>query len=1777
MNRIRGGCELVEVRFLPGCGVPDGEQAEIEWVLGTIAVGRGPGRLPPPVHRVEVAGRLTDGRSGAQVLEIRIRHGSPEVVTWYVAKVQGVREARREWAAWTRYLTQLEAAYLTSISAVTEGVLRPGEPVPGGREAVVYQHVSELIGEPGRALVTLERLAADAVDGTAEAGASAALVIGRLLGRLRKTLYRSAGPDTRRATLRRLNPDLGPDLVVEVDNAEGGHLRYQSPYPEQLAAQRVFPKEVLAASCGSDSRRPIEAGQLIAVELSSARLDGDRLLGASQDTVIEIRRAEGAEQRVRLADFVREPPTDDEDADGDAEAAAPPQMLHARVLSTRAQRHWERARAALGDELVRDGTGVRLAGRRIGHPFAQLWSVLFEPAEGRVSSIVHGDLNACNVLVADDQPYLIDHARARSMRPLLGDPAWLELNLLRNVIAPRLSRAELISLYRVSGVYARCTPQGTGPAGPAWPLPGGSAPLRAAAALLHAVRSAARELYPDAGRRPWWREYLGQLTLAAIRTLKWPAREHTAATAAAALVAAGVCGELLDGRETPGASFALWPADELHQVADALLPRLRPEDPDELLLLRDLLAALRSCREPAPAEVAAAAESARDRTVRALCRGAAEERLRELRPRRTTVIALTGTLRPASGAPGSPGGTAADPAARPALDVLAEQTALTVVGRAGAGKSTLLREWEYLSACAVTGEGTAPALPPRMPVLVHAADLAAAIGQGPADEPGTPDGGAPGEHAQVLGRACAAGALLGASTCELLLSLDGLRVLVDGFDELPATERAPVAAWLMRLRADLPGTPLVVCQRTSAYRAAPSGVLRLPVLTLHQVTPEQAGRYMAARRPAGAPPTVWDALLPDGGPPGIATGGASGDRGGDGSEPANGDGGGDGDGDTGVRGGMRELLRTPLFLWMAVESQAALDPPPRTVGELFTAFTGWYLTQRHRTPDDAAPGAGTAPAGLLRLLETVAEHLVERGNATRVPLPDLEALLDGGPPEWRAGLAQLLDAELLVQEGGTVRFLHQLFQEYFAARALVRTATTDEAGLLRRMLRFEWQESVRMLVGFPDTPADTVGAVLATAAGAHPGYAAWLIRESLAPRAEAVAAFVADQGAVLAGPAAGGEAHRRAATALAVLREDPAWRLLARVAADPAAPAQARTACLDALAGALRPGSGGAAGGGAARAAAEAVLRQEAPADAEIAALRIVGRSGAAALSGYAWERIGPGVPWPVAREASAALAALGVELTPRARAAQVSACLLRLAQADEEAGRAARAGDTAALTAERAELLAALGRSGSPEALHPLLDHRFRYGLADLPDWSGLLLDAARARSAAHPGDPAADLLLAADGGAAPEDVRQRALSAFGDAQVEEPAAVAAAHLLLSDRATPPRDLLELVGTGSSHQRLLAAAAAVESLDPAELGTAERLVRELIGTPGTGRPQRLEPLAALVGAVGRQSHVLRVRLAHAVARGLEGEDAEAAARGPWAHAYYEAEIDHKVLVELLEQPDAESAELALRYMSGVDFLLTASGRPEPLPLSGEARDRLLALRPADGSASPAQLLRYILAVAYAGLTEASPFVSALTDPPPTTQPGPVPPLRAAAWTPVAFAHSRFGVLDMPPAAHAAAAAGWFGRLAGEEQDLDAVEEAHARLLQLDARGEPSLVRARLVGLGLLGNWRMLLAGLVPGDPVLHEAAAHVVLGWCPAPWQSEQADGPEAVARWITARLESGRVADPEVREVLAGVAAALGQRLQRYFVPSHAASRGTGAAVVRPRQGADAARGHR
>jgi hypothetical protein len=1583
----------VEIRFTVDCGIEDVDQAEIESVLRRIPVGTQPGHWPESVRVVEVARRLTGGRSGSEVLDVRVYRDDSNQPQRFVAKLGSIRAAADEWEAFHRHLAQEDKALLLKIKAVTTGALGRPSGLPGDREAVVYQHISDFAGEPDEVVRTLEDVVTQAFKGD---GAEAAVeVIDKLMRQAQIVLYHGVKPDGR-ARMRELNRQLGADLVVEVDNiTAAGQLRYRHPQPTDLRERRQHPGIILRSACAVTPEPPlIQAGEQIWLPLKAVESRDGRWLGmADDDVALEIR----ADRELRLGELVGRDPVD----------------LHGLVVSTRAARWWQQLTGIL-PSVGLDHDGAVLDGIRIGHPLRHLDVLL---SDNWVSSLVHGDLNSRNILLVRDLLCLIDYAMTTTGKPLLSDPAWLEISLLRDVIAGQLTRPELVRLQRLLGVVSRL-PASAVPARIDAVLADSSERFALAFRILWAVRRGACNAYPVGGRVAWWREYLGALTWGVCRTFKWLDDDQDPDAVAATVIAAGVATEQLG----PGGPFTKWSPTELATLTTAFAREGRLGDE---AVLADLVVAVDALDTDAqPAGLAETLDAARAELTRARCAEAARQLLPRLRRERGPFIPLRAHVGQ---------GPELD-----ALTAIVDLPTASLIGDAGSGKTTALRELRYQLIATVAEDPDRTDLPCRMAVLVHASDLMRTIGERAAD---------PGE---VLHRMSGFADLVGREEFLALLTIGAFHALVDGFDELSTEDCERFVRWLRALRLRYPRAPLVVCQRSARYRAEVFD-FPVPVVHLHQVGPAEAAAYVGAALHARS--------LPD-------------------------------DGELVERflrspdyRQLRELTRTPLFLWMIVEWYAGAHRVPTSIGDLFTEFTDWYLTERHHPEHERGPQRFDIETKR-QVLQVIACDLVERGNITELRLADAHRLCADLTVPVDEVLTEIVDCEMLHRDGDRLRFLHQLFQEYFAACAL--TGQGRDA-LARRVLTFGWREPFRILVSTPTTTPDIVDLVLRQAIDTDPRYGGWLLRAAKTVPPGLLKSFMDHQTAALRSPATGDYGWHRAASGLAVLGTEAALAALVDVATDAAAPDPARVEVLDVLLDAHHTMP---AVTDSLRTAVADALAGDTPESVRISAVHATARAGLMANIGAVWDLVRAEMPWRVVNAAYRTLTELGATLTPAIRERYVETSERWLGQVEHDLLTTVRAKDIDRLQDDRFTILTAFARSGR---LADLLARRFRFGLADRPGWSALL-----ATAAGHPGH-AGGALAQLITEPATDEARQSWWQAFAGG--DDLAMTAAAHRLLIDGSVPPEDLLTLVSPDSPVPKLLAASALVESAGAVE--TAAALVRGLADRVDTTRPELLEPLAALVSALNTSGHPQRLMVAHHASAVLQQRQVEQSMYWPWAQAWYDTTVDDTDVAELLRQ-GRDGAVVVAECLSSTDFLFTAGARPPELFLPNTARSQLHALRP--GSPHGPEASRFTMTIACAGLVELMPYVQsvALSEQNRTTL--------------IRYANSEYGVMDIALASHAVSAIGYLGRTLVDGHNGDGRHE-YRFLRGLDTTGlHPSIRHARLVGLGFLGDWQHILDQLT-ADPVLRNAAENVVAHWLPGPFTPAD-QGPAEIAEWIGHRL---------------------------------------------------------
>ncbi|MFJ1762962.1 hypothetical protein ACIOD2_21805 [Amycolatopsis sp. NPDC088138] len=570
-----------------------------------------------PVETIEITRLIEGGRSEAVVIEVALRAG--DEYRQRVVKIGPATEMAAEYANFSRFLAQYPATVCAPILEATPGAADPAEQRDGEVEAVVYTHVTDYAGRPRTPAPTLEDLVHRAFRDLA-AVPEVQQVIAQLFTMM-SIPFHNRRKVWQTLSLRDLNPSLGPDLVLEAAAVE---------------TTAIYAEDVLDGSLGSREFRP---GQELRVAASGSREIRVETHGGSPGTepAGRVLRSRFPEQRAKL--------------DG--------------AFTT----------------VERDGSAVVADGVRTADPAGGLRPALTDPRFGRVRGVVHGDLNARNVMCVDSRPMVIDFAQTAENRPVLSDAAWLEISLLRDVFA-ELPYGELVRLQRLLALATRIRPlvndvtklevtfddlfEG---------------PALAAFRILHELRARAQQAFPVADA---WLDYLAQVHLSAYRTVKWHGQAGLKLRAVHA--AAAVATEWLTGQDP----LAHW--EELPDLLRRLSPIMDLTHPDAVTVVTGLLTAVDARH---PGAEAPGVDVLRNRFVRARYVEQARELVVELSREHGNYLD--------TGEAGNTGSA-------------------VVVGGPGAGKSRLLRELAYQGAIDIAGPGWGLS-PLRVPLFVTAAGL----------------------------------------------------------------------------------------------------------------------------------------------------------------------------------------------------------------------------------------------------------------------------------------------------------------------------------------------------------------------------------------------------------------------------------------------------------------------------------------------------------------------------------------------------------------------------------------------------------------------------------------------------------------------------------------------------------------------------------------------------------------------------------------------------------------------------------------------------------------------------------------------------------------------------------------------------------------------------------------------------------------------------------------------------------------------------------------------
>jgi hypothetical protein len=1141
----------VDVTFAGDLPLPERTRAAVAAVLRRIPT-HGTGSWPGGVDRVHLARLLQGGLSGAPVIaQVLVCRSSQRLVR--VVKCGSADEMAAEWAAYDAYVRAFTNVLCARIEAASPGAVAAARALPGEFECVIYDHVAQHAGGPDQDVLQLQDVAAAAYRGDTGEADRCVRVVTTLFRRAHEVFYNRHDNGTE-GSLRALNAGLGPDLVVEVDGlSEDGNPRSGTPSDDEYRAAVRQPDELLG-----DSR--IEDGMPVALNDLAVTSAGDLLVGGRDDVTVVVVAVPGSPAaRAGWAGLARRPKFD----------------VYGRVIEVRSSARWARL-AAKFDDLRRIGDTVVADGVATADPFAPLARALTDPSLCRVRAVVHGDMNARNVLIVGDEPYLIDYARTKPGRPLLTDFAWLEVGLMRDAFATGAYR-DLVCLQRLLALACRLLAGGATArqvSDACLPLLPGE-PERAAFRILFALRHQARECARRADEPGWWSGHLAQLVLAAHRTFKWPDQMQGEGALRAATAVAAVAAEWLPAPRP----FEHWPSEQLADAfrdTGSLLAAGTGDDTTELVrLVVTELDGRNTSRgyEPHVDRLRAALVRRRDSDAAARIVAGSDAEHRDF----IELAATRVTWPPDGTGPPRPDGVAV-----PVLPLATEAAELVLLGDAGAGKTAVARELRYrLARGRVAGPPDDSAWSGREPVELWARDIVAVL---PDDRDGP---------VQVLRT------LVGDALPSDLLVLGAVHLIVDGLDELTATDQAAVAGWLVVLRARLPRLRVLVCHRLHGYDPA---LLPFPAVVLRGLTADQVQDHVIrlvafGRLPLAAARAVMDFPWHDGDPP-------------------------------------PDAGRLPGDLTM-LTGLAGSGPVPHTVIELHAGTVRRALRQ-----------SSVAETAAFAALECMAEQLVD--NAAPEPAASVP----------REILDPLVSAGLLRGNGADVRFTRTVQQSYFAARALLSRAATEPDVLAARAVRLAWLEPCRILVALSEVPPDVVTLVVEALLPVVPSRAGLLLRVSRVAPAALVDRFLDAQREALTEPGVPPARRQDAARALVEFAMPAAIALLHAVAVDPTAPDDARIAALggladhaddmsredtDLLRSALR------------------VTLTEAVDPVRVCAARTVGRTHTRGFELLLAELVTPSGSWPLCDAAFAALRALDADLPASVTARYHAACRRRL------------------------------------------------------------------------------------------------------------------------------------------------------------------------------------------------------------------------------------------------------------------------------------------------------------------------------------------------------------------------------------------------------------------------------------------------------------------------------------------------------------------------------------
>ncbi|MFJ5548601.1 hypothetical protein [Streptomyces sp. NPDC093225] len=1260
----RGRSVSWTVRFRDDSGIDDDEsQGAIRTALRGVASKADPerGYWPATVADVLVTRRLAGGRSGSEVLEIEVKDTAGRTYL-QVAKLADLKSTAQEWDRARQADLSERFPLFTRVVAVSRDVLEPPKRPLVRRQVLVYQHVCDR--DPWKGEI---RSLLDVVE-SGLAGEDESAAAGRTLRRVFQALSNQLHRDRTMQSqdLLAFNRSLGKDLYVSFDSytAETSpvDLMHGTLADEQIQASQCDDTAILQSSTAAPGgEQRLRSGDLVAMRLENVQVHDHHLVGTFGDTEVRVEAVNAASKRP-IGDLLGQKIS--------VEICGEVQRTRADVLSERLRRFLD------GVDEAKDG--LTYQGVRVAHPLRRLHQIL-SGHEERTLSPVHGDLNPHNLVLAGENPYLIDLAAAAPNQATLSDYGWLEVCTLRDLPQCGMGFAELVQMQRVLAALTALSTE---------------LPEDAMDGVATAVTEAVSQDSPAQGRflRMLWecrraamlvndqipapradRHLLQHLTLSALRSLKFDDEDQSEYRVAASTSIAAVAAEAVDG--LTDAFFTSWPPRQAEALRAALL-NLEDLPTRAADLLADVHLVLRGFEDTEDRDAA---------VIRALFQGP----LREATPKRPPVnpyIPLVGRLLQ----PGEPLAIQGKQAPRvtppEAVDVLLEQRQVVLIGDTGAGKSTIAKE---LQSRMVAPSPDLPDRLPHWPVSISAFQVGAYLKEHGSDW----------SPAGLLAYCVPVDERLEPCTIHRLSRLGAVHLVIDDLHAIDVGEKATVLACVQRIAEQYPLVRLVVCQRSWDYDP---GVLHWPAVAVYRVRKHDARIYLEERL-RSAHPRTWrprmkqlDERIFD-----------------DGADVA-----------------VRDLAMKPLFLSMLVHHYAQAEQIASNTGTLVHD----YLRRLLKTRDQAEQQRR------LQLLQVLVQNMEQYGSALRYQ-DAVQCLSQLQPADVDSTLKALQASGILEADpsGDWLSFCNPVVQSFCAAGFLQYEASTNLPAVLERVTEFRWRDAAQLLVAKPDADPQMVRAVLETALEANTAYGAWLLAAAAGDFNDLHAALLSNLKHTLESPDSGTPAWYEAADTLARYGWSAAVEILESVART----TEPESAVGAALSGLVLMRQWSVPGAEATltsvlRSLLDCSEGRGKP-DLTVRALQSAAAAGLTTLAGLVWERVNASEPWTVVREAWRALGLLHLAPSRQLRSVYASACEARLAEVSLELRQSAAHAEIHRLNTERMDLLRALADEGF---LHTLLGHRFSVGLADHGAWDDLFRAAANARRLQCPADEQAQLI---------------------------------------------------------------------------------------------------------------------------------------------------------------------------------------------------------------------------------------------------------------------------------------------------------------------------------------------------------------------------------------------------------------------------------------------------